>query len=148
MNEFSNYIDTTLEELIFDFSNVLNLVDTRLYDHHKKVAYIAYEIAKELKLSMEKIKEVIMVGLIHDIGVYKQKDISNIIKFEDEDVEDHTIKGYLLLNTMNSLSHMAEIIRWHHKHWENGKGFKGIKDDIAIISQIIYLADRVSVLIE
>ena len=147
MKEYKNYIDTTLEKLIFDFSKVLNLVDTRMYDHHKQVAYIAYEIAKELNLSEDKIKEVILVGLIHDIGVVKKEDIGKNIKFEDEDVKEHTIKGYLLLNKMNSLSNMAEIIRWHHKHWENGKGFKSIKYQIALSSQIIYVADRVAVLI-
>ncbi|WP_325276616.1 HD domain-containing phosphohydrolase [Romboutsia sp.] len=148
MKEFGEYINITLEELIFAFSNVLNLVDTRLYDHHKQVAYIAYEIAKELNLPEKEIKEVIMVGLIHDIGAFKQEEIDNIINFEDENVENHSIGGYLLLNTINSLSHMAEALRWHHRRWEYGKGFKGINTQTAMISQIIYLADRVSILIE
>ena len=148
MKDFYKNINTTFEQLIFDFSDILNLADERLHDHHKQVAYIAYKIANGLNLPLEKIKEVLMIALIHDIGVFKKEEITSITLYDDADAVHHSIRGYLLLKDLDSLNHMAEVIRWHHNSWEYGKGFKNIDSETVLMSQIIYLADRVAILAE
>jgi len=43
-------------------------VSPALVDHHKQVAYIASCIGEELGLPLEKQKDLILAGALHDIG--------------------------------------------------------------------------------
>lgn len=55
--------------------------------------------------------------------------------------------GYLLVDNIKPINKLSNIIRWHHRNWEHGIGFKNIDAKTGLISQIIYLADRLSILI-
>ncbi len=141
-------IHVTFEDMLIAFSQALNLVDKRLTDHHAQVAYICYELGHVIGLSETTIKELVMLALVHDIGgAFKENERNRMVSFEVENVDEHSITGYLLLKEISFYSEISEAIRYHHTYYNNGDGFKDVEPKIAMLAQLIFLADRVSVLI-
>lgn len=147
MSFFNEKINVTFEDMLMAFSQALNLVDARLTDHHAQVAYICYELGHVLDLNEQTIKELVMLALVHDIGAFKEHERNRMVSFEVENVEEHAITGYLLLKEISFYQEISEAIRYHHTYYHNGEGFRNVKPKIAMLSQLIFLADRVSVLV-
>lgn len=147
MSFFDEKIRVTFEDMLLAFSDALNLVDKRLTDHHAQVAYICYELGHVLGFNERTIKEVVMLALVHDIGAFKEEERNRMVSFEVENVEEHSVTGYLLLKEISFYADVAEVIRYHHRYYLNGLGFENIDIKIARLSQLIFLADRVSVLV-
>jgi HD-GYP domain-containing protein (c-di-GMP phosphodiesterase class II) len=147
MSFFDEKIQVIFEDMLIAFSQALNLVDERLTDHHGQVAYICYELGHVLGLDEEVIKQLVMLGLVHDVGAFKETERNRMVSFEVENVEEHSITGYLLLKDISFYSEFAEAILYHHRYYHDGKGFAYVAPDIAMLSQLIFLADRVSVLV-
>jgi len=55
-------------DVVTSLSEAVDLVDTRVNHHHKRVAYIAYKISEELGLSARELQEIVIAGQLHDIG--------------------------------------------------------------------------------
>lgn len=147
MSFFDEKIHVSFEDMLIAFSNALNLVDKRLSDHHAQVGYICYELGHVLGLDERTIKQLVMLGLVHDIGAFKEQERNRMVSFEVENVEEHSITGYLLLKDISFYADFAEAILYHHTYYHNGESFIGINPKIAMMSQLIFLADRVSVLV-
>lgn len=147
MSYFDEKIHVTFEDMLIAFSNALNLVDKRLTDHHAQVGYICYELGHVLGLDEAMIKELVMLGLVHDIGAFKEQERNRMVSFEVENVEEHSITGYLLLKDIAFYQDIAEALLYHHTYYHNGETFVGIDPKIAMMAQLIFLADRVSVLV-
>ena len=77
---------------IFDFalcmSEAIDLVFPLLNNHHKKVAYISYNIAREMGLPDEDLKDTVLAALLHDIGAFTIEERAEIIAalFEDSGI--------------------------------------------------------------
>lgn len=147
MSFFDEKIKVTFEDMLMGFSQALNLVDQRLTDHHFQVGYICVELAHALGLDQQTTKELVLLALVHDIGAFKESERTRMVSFEIENVEEHAITGYLLLRKIGFYKDIAEAIKYHHTYYRNGEGFEGIDAKVARMSQLIFLADRVSVLI-
>jgi HD-GYP domain-containing protein (c-di-GMP phosphodiesterase class II) len=145
MINITNDINVTYEEIIYAFSSTLNMVDKNIYHHHSQVAYIAYHIAKEMKIPPAEIKDIVMTGLIHDIGVNTQEDINELKEEANKKVKKHTIRGYVLLEKNCLLCNLADAIRYHHTFWDYGKNFVDIDEKTSLMTQIIFLADRIAI---
>ncbi len=128
-------------------SNAMDLVSPSVVDHHKRVAYIASSIAAEMGLSEEKQEDLIMAGLLHDIGAISLKDRLDALNFELES-SAHAELGYRLIRTFPTFSNIASLIRFHHLLWDYGNG-SSFKEEypIPMICHILHLADRIAVLI-
>lgn len=146
MSFFNEKIHVRFEDMLMGFSDALNLVDQRLTDHHKQVAYICYEISTHLNKDPEFTKEVVMLALVHDMGAFREEERGRLLSFEVENVMDHAVTGYLLLRQIGIYEKNAEAILYHHTHYRQGLNFKGVNKRIAMMAQILFLADRVSVL--
>ena len=140
---FSEY-----EFSIFDFalcvSEAIDLVFPSLNNHHKKVAYISFNIAKEMDLPDDEIKDTVMAALLHDIGAFTIEERTEIISalFDDSAYDHHSIMGYRLLKNFEPLLHAATIIKYHHASYDESS------NEIPIGSYILHLADRVSILLD
>lgn len=130
-------------DLILAMSSGIDLISSRLKDHHRKVAYIALRIAREAGLSPEMQQEVYIAGLIHDCGALDRNPALADFDFEEQSGITHAEVGYRLLAEFAPLRETAIIVRHHHDDWAKTKG-----DDIPLASHIIHLADRVSVLVD
>ncbi len=133
-----------LADLIACLSDVIDLINPELVDHHKLVAYIACAIAREMGMGEEASTELLVAGKLHDIGALSLQERLRLLSFETESDQNHAEVGYLLLRDFAPFGAVAEIIRGHHERWGEVQG--RVADDLAVKSQILHLADRVAVL--
>jgi len=136
-----------LFEMVMCLSNAMDLIDRTLVAHHKQVAYVALSIAAEMGLPLEEQNDLILAGLLHDIGALSLQDRLNTLQFEIENPYEHAELGYLLLKEYEPFSRMANLVRYHHTPWDERSSTIAEKEGVPIGSRILHLADRVSVLI-
>jgi HD-GYP domain-containing protein (c-di-GMP phosphodiesterase class II) len=129
--------------LIESLAETIDLVSSEVNNHHRRVACIACYLGEELGLSTNKLENLIIASALHDIGGLTAKDGIDLLDFE-ENSERHSEFGYMLLKNFRPFAHIAPIVRHHHTYWNSGTdpGY-----EIPVESRIIFLADRVAVLI-
>jgi HD-GYP domain-containing protein (c-di-GMP phosphodiesterase class II) len=137
-----------LFDMILCLSQAVDLVSPMVADHHKRVAYIAYSIAREMNLSQPKIRDLVIAGALHDVGGLSLDERIKVMRFEVQNAHDHARLGYLLLKTFRPLAGAAEIVKFHHVDWEHGAGATFCGEQVPPESQILHLADRVAVLLK
>lgn len=93
----------------------LNLVDARLVDHGRHVAYILHKmLVCEGGYSKKQLDDILMLSLLHDIGAYKTEEIDDLFRFENDNVWQHAIYGYIFIKNFSPLSELADVILYHH----------------------------------
>ena len=112
-------------------------------NHHQQVAYLSYRIACEMELSLPEQKDIFLAGLVHDIGALSVDERLDIIESEPKYINNHAFVGARLFADFKPMQESAEIIRFHHIPWKDGKGriFKG--NPVPLGSHVIHLADRI-----
>jgi len=113
----------------------------------KRVTFYALRMGEAFGLSNERLSELEVAGLLHDIGmigvpvniITKPGDLTDD---EYELVKSHTVVGMKILEEIKQLNHVIRIVGCHHEHY-NGEGYPyGLKgDEIPVESQIIAVAD-------
>lgn len=63
-----------LLDLAICLSNAMDLISPTVVNHHKRVAYIALNIAAEIGLSTEEQNNLLLAGLLHDSGILSLKE--------------------------------------------------------------------------
>lgn len=123
---------------------VVNLDDIR---HGIRVANYSVEIAKKINLPSDKIQDLYISGLFHDIGkAYINQTILNkpgaLTDKERKVIEQHPIHSYNEIISMGYTEDIALNILHHHENW-NGTGYpKGLKGlTIPIGARILKLSD-------
>ncbi|HBU12303.1 MAG TPA: phosphohydrolase [Clostridiales bacterium] len=133
------------EVSVFDFvlalSEAVDLASPELSNHHKKVAYIAYHIAREMRLSDEMEKDIALAALVHDIGAFSLAERLRIkgAVIDDVEIAGHAELGYKLLKDFSLLKAEAALIRYHHALWS------GKNKEIPVGAYVLHLADRLAV---
>ena len=103
------------EKIVTIIERTLNLVDNRLVDHGKRVAYRVFRKLYPLaSYSQKELRDICMLALLHDIGAYKTEDINNIVSFDTEHTWSHSIYGYLFLRNFSPLRKLAPVVLFHH----------------------------------
>lgn len=134
----------TLKELAIPLINAIDSFNYLLKSHHRRTAIISYFIGKEMKLSDEKMINLVISAALHDIGALSVQERDMLIKGDVEFPEPHCSMGYKMLSTFDAFEVISQIIKHHHiKYCDLEKYSKG---EILIQSQIIHLADRVDIL--
>lgn len=139
-------IDTSLSDMVVCLSKAVDTIDPALNFHHVRVAYLAHSIAAEISRGREEQNNVLLSGLIHDIGAISLKERMNLCNFETTNPSRHANTGYRLLKGFNLFSKMATIVRYHHARWDNTSG--SAAGVVPLESYILHLADRTVILIE
>lgn len=140
-----------MSDLIWVCAEALNLIDKRLSDHNKQVAFIASEMAECMNFDSERTNSLVIAGLFHDIGAFEEEEKKRMIEFmtESQDkVQNHALIGSLILKTNPYFTKIAEIIRHHHTVWNNGKFSKDISCEIPFESHMLFIADRLAILLK
>lgn len=134
-----------LGNLILSLSDALDLASPFLARHHQRTAFIVWELAKTAKLSDETIERCFIAALLHDIGAFSLEEKISLSNFGVENIEDHCIRGKLILEKVPLLKDAARIIRFHHKEWQNWE--KSIETPLVLESQLLHIADYLDRLI-
>ena len=113
--------------------------------HPLNVAVISGLIAQKLDFSSMAIDQVILAGLLHDIGKLKINlvDSQALLTMNEDEVKEHTIIGYKMIKEDFELSEeIAKVALEHHEN-NDGSGYpKGLSSDyISEYSQIINVAN-------
>ena len=146
--KMANLSDIITKTVIPKFSEIEHYSELRLlgdYEicHPINVAIMAGMIAKKMDFEKEFISDIILAGIVHDIGKYRIKnafDNPSIMTTADAELlKKHTIIGYnILKNEMKLPEHICNVALQHHEH-NDGTGYPhGISSDwISMESQII-----------
>jgi putative nucleotidyltransferase with HDIG domain len=115
--------------------------------HSQRVARYAVEIAKSLKFDKERIEDLKIAGILHDIGKIGISD-SILLKsgaltdFEFEQIKQHPIISKKILYPVGLSDRIIDTITYHHERYD-GKGYPlGLSGhELQLEAQIIAVAD-------
>ncbi len=137
----------TLYQLINTLSAAIEARDLYTSVHQNKVSNIARIIAQELQLSKEKIENIRLAGMLHDIGKLGiptsiLSKAGRLRKEEFDLIKQHSLIGEEILKHIDLSFPLSTIVRQHHERI-NGSGYPdGLKgNDILLEARIIAVAD-------
>lgn len=131
--------------LIESLAESIDLISREVQNHHRRVAIIAHYLGVEMGLPPNRLENLVIASALHDVGGLTSRDRLDLLTFE-ENPGHHAEYGYRLLLGFRHFAHVAPFIRYHHVHWNNGMCVGVNGEPIPEESQIIYLADRIAVL--
>ncbi|MHB8171285.1 MAG: HD-GYP domain-containing protein [Thermincolia bacterium] len=121
--------------------------------HSTRVADLAVNLGHRVNLPQDRLKLLEEAALFHDIGKIGISEalLSKKTKLNEQEVDDiklHPDIGARIINTMNSFSEHALLIRHHHERYD-GKGYPdGLKGaGIPVESRILAVADTFDALV-
>ena len=138
---------TSIFDLVLCVSEAVDLVSPLVADHHRRTVQVVYNLASHLKMPETEIRDLVMAAALHDIGGLSRQDRLGALDFEYQDPYGHAVRGYLLLRTFAPFNRVADIVRFHHVPWSNGKGAQLDGIPVSPSSHLLHLADRVAILI-
>ena len=138
----------------------INLITEMIYEknreepnHCKNVSTLVEALAKQMGFNIDNINQMVLLGLMHDIGKIGIADIilfkdEKLDKFEFEEIKKHPQIGYSILNSVSEFSGLSDFILSHHERWD-GTGYpRGLKgEEIPIQSRMLALCDSYDVMI-
>ncbi len=135
------------EQNLYSLINMIEQRDSYTAGHNTRVAQYSVLIAKEMKLSKSDIDDIYRAAMLHDIGKVAIPDTillkpGKLTKEEYQIIQNHVVLSYEILKDIDIYKNIAEIVRYHHEHYD-GSGYpQGLRgDDIPLLSQIMTLAD-------
>jgi diguanylate cyclase (GGDEF)-like protein/putative nucleotidyltransferase with HDIG domain len=119
----------------------------REHIHSEKVSSLCEQLSKSIGLNKNKVNQLRLAGLMHDIGKIGIEDkILNkpgkLTEAEYYEIKKHSEIGYRILRSVNEFSEISEFILEHHEKWD-GTGYpQGLKgEEIKLEARIVSLAD-------
>lgn len=135
-------------DLLRCFSSAIDMVTPEITNHHNRVGYLVFRLGEYLNWKDHELEALLSAGLIHDIGALSIEERLSINESEDENINLHAFRGAKLLMQCPSLASYANMIKYHHIPWQNGKGKWYEGKEVPKESHLIYLADRICSLIK
>ena len=133
------------KSIVHIFQRTLNLLEPRLTDHGRRVAYILRCMLEyEGSYNKKQLDRYLLVSLLHDIGAYKTDEIDQMLTFDCGNVWSHSIYGYLYLRYLSPLKDEAAILLYHHLDYNK---FGNIEYENRHIAMYLNIADRVDILL-
>ncbi len=144
-----NKLERILDETVDALASAVETRDPYTAGHQRRVANLAFTMAKEMGLSKEQINGVHMAAIIHDIGkIHVPAEIlskpARLTNAEFDIVRAHSQVGYDILKSIEFPWPVADVVRQHHERM-NGSGYpQGLKKgDILLEAGILAVADVV-----
>ena len=141
--EYSDHVD-----LIVECLNKIKSYDEYTLSHSLNVAMYSMLIGKWLRLPEHHVKDIILAGLLHDIGKMKiPKSILNkngkLTSYEYEIIKNHTLLGYELANNITHMpKDVKDTILMHHVREDNtGYPYHNSKKELNLYAKIVSIAD-------
>ena len=140
-----NYYISNINDILYCCTNAIDLINSEVTNHHQIVAYLAYNLADALQLTIEQKRSLIIASFMHDVGAVALYD--KFISFEDDDadINTHAFVGAELFTEFLLFNNVSKIIKFHHIPWNNGAGKSYQNEEVPFLSHIVHLADRVAV---
>ncbi|HUW59449.1 MAG TPA: HD domain-containing phosphohydrolase [Candidatus Bathyarchaeia archaeon] len=136
-----------LFDLVTCVSGAIDLFSPLVANHHMRVASVASAIAEQMGLPPDVQNDLLLAGALHDVGGFSSNERADLMQFEIEAPHHHGRAGHTLLKGFPPFSRAARFVRFHHVHWDSGRGVEFENAEVAFESHLLHLADRISVLI-
>lgn len=145
---FANVRDKIVQDILSESNEVFLSSQLKLLGEYNKchalnTAMLCGAVAKKMDLSENAIHDIVLAGLLHDIGKNKVPQElltkTNLTSQELKIVQDHTRIGYKIMRVEMELpENIARVALEHHEH-NDGSGYPVGKsgDRISVESQII-----------
>jgi len=133
-------------DIIDSIINTLHAKSIKEKEHSIAVSMLCGEIGAALNLSELEINKLKRAGYLHDIGkiVLSEKLLNNeeLTEEETEEMKQHSVAGYRILNLFDDTLDLVEYVYSHHECWD-GSGYpRGLKgEQIPLIARIIAVAE-------
>ncbi|MEA1893477.1 MAG: PhnD/SsuA/transferrin family substrate-binding protein [Campylobacterota bacterium] len=144
LEKISNY-----EETILAFVNIIEQRDSYTAGHTVRVAKYCRLIAKEMGIDEQDIIKLEQAAILHDIGKVVTPDAillkpGRLTSLEYELIKEHSEAGFQMLSRIEMYKDLAQIIRYHHVHYD-GTGYPTTSKDtpyeVSLLSYIMVVAD-------
>jgi PAS domain S-box-containing protein len=139
----------TMEGVIQVIASIVEVRDPYTAGHQRRVADLACAIAKEMDFSQERVEEIHMAALIHDIGkIYVPAEIlskpSRLTEIEFSMIKSHPQVSYDILMSVEFPWPICKVVLQHHERM-NSSGYPGglPGEDITFGARILAVADVV-----
>lgn len=138
---------TNYEETILAFVDMIEQRDAYTAGHTLRVAKYSRRLAEYMNIDEAMIHKIEKAAILHDIGKIATPDTillkpGRLNALEYELIKNHVTAGYKMLSKVKMYAELAEIMKFHHEHYD-GRGYPyGFKhDEIPIESHILIVAD-------
>ena len=128
-------------------SSLLNYSHVYTGSHSRRVAYLARETGRRLRIAEWKLDYLVQAALLHDIGkiAVSEKILEKPGKLTDEEfveIKKHPITGQKIVANLSELKLVSNWIRHHHERFD-GNGYPDMLDrrKIPIESHVISVID-------
>lgn len=149
LETYANRLEGSMKETLRGIAKAVEMRDPYTAGHQQRVAVIAHEIGKKLKLPVTQTENLKLIGIVHDIGkigipVEILSKPSKLTSIEYDMVKTHVDIGYDILKDIHFDIPIAEVLREHHERLD-GSGYpRGLKgEQISFEAKIIAVADVV-----
>jgi putative nucleotidyltransferase with HDIG domain len=149
LRESQERIRRTIEVTIQALATTIEMRDPYTAGHQRRVANLASAIAEEMGLSDERVGNIHIAAVIHDIGkIYIPVEIltrpGKLSEYEVNIIRSHPQYGHDIMKETEVPESVAEIVHQHHERI-NGSGYPDGKkgDEILLESKILSVADVV-----
>ncbi len=133
----------TIEAITF----ALEAKDTYTHGHSYRVAVLASNLGREMRLSEAEVERVRLSALLHDVGKIGISEAvlrkpGKLTVEEYLDIQRHPEIGARILEGVGELKDVTRCVRFHHEAWD-GTGYPGVLRGRAIPleSRVIAVAD-------
>ncbi len=123
----------------------LGIINNKIMNHGEITGYILYKMMEyeytytEQNYTEQELVDYTMLGILHDIGLYKEENIKNVSDFETKNLWSHSIYGFLFLKYLSPIGDRAEIVLYHHLDY-NRYGL--IQSRYIHVIELLNLADK------
>ena len=153
---FANVRDKIVQDIIYDSDDALFCSQIKLLGEYSKchslnTAILSGAMAKKMGLSENVIHDVVLAGLLHDIGktrIPNELLMKASLTYQQQKlIQDHTKIGYKIIKIeMNLPENIAKVALDHHEHndgsgYPNGKSGERINVESRIVSVASYFDD-------
>lgn len=110
------------------FSNLMELREGAMAGHSRRVADLGRKLAMRMGLKENEVQDVMIAGLLHDIGKIGLSDhllhkpFNTLAGDERHEVMKHPVIGQTALMALNQMQGAAKLIRGHHERFD-GQGY-------------------------
>lgn len=118
----------------------LGIINTKIMNHGEITGYILYKMLEyEQQYTEQELVDYTMLGILHDIGLYKEENVKNVSDFETKNLWPHSIYGFLFLKYLSPMDDKAEIVLYHHLDYSR---YGMIQSRYKHIIEYLNLADK------
>jgi len=138
-------------DVAMGLSDTVDRVHPAFLDHHKRVAFLAYFLGREMGRSPAEAAWLLMAGLLHDLGALRVRERLDLLAFEADGTgghDEHAELGYRFLRRYAPLEPLTGTVRWHHLPWSDRPARLDTGDDVPGAANVLFTADRIAVLID